>query len=145
MWRDHWAHLKDKRKADYSQPASLDQVGPAECVTGESNTSSQEGSQSLLGEEPCMHPASLYEEVKRLQITCSADDDDSDWVTVPVRRPQAHLLAGKQSEGSKESNSSVQQSEAYHNRGRGRGRGRRVNKQVNAVPAGNGLPCNSPL
>lgn len=144
MWHDHWAHLKDKRRAQYSQQATLDQIEPAECVTGESNTSSQEGSQTLLGEESCMHPASLYEEVKRLKITCSADDDDHDWVTVPVRRPQANLSVGKQSKRSKESKSSVVLPEASHNQGRGRGW--RVNKEVDAdVPAGNGVPCTGPL
>ena len=98
MWRYHWSHRIDERNAAYLEPGAPVRSGQVECITGESNASSQEGSQGFPMDFPALHPASLYEQVKSLHIICTADDEDSDWTTVPVRRPHVPFKLGNSSD-----------------------------------------------
>lgn len=142
-WCDHWARLMDRRKTEHFQQDMYKEEEAAECITGESKTSSQEGSQSTRIEAQCIHPSSLYEQVKRLQITSSADEDDKDWVTVPARRPQAHDPVGKPSACNRDEKPLAGKSARRRNRyNRGRGRGRRSDQETRAfdVPGGHGIP-----
>lgn len=116
MWDDHWARLMSRAAFH----ASAEESQPAECITGESNTSSQEGSLLLPNALQCMHPASLYEEVKRLQVTCLVDDDDKDWVTVPVRRPPAHPSPGEALRSSRAETQTAGRRSRRHCRGKAR-------------------------
>lgn len=143
-WCDHWARLMDRRKTEHFQQDMYKEEEAAECITGESKTSSQEGSQSTRIEAQCIHPSSLYEQVKRLQITSSADEDDKDWVTVPARRPQAHDPVGKPSACNRDEKPLAGKSARRRNRyNRGRGRGRRSDQETRAfdVPGGHDGPA----